>query len=368
VHIANKQTQVAVFIQKLLLLQFSSFFCVVFPRHQPFVMNSQNHTANHNAPDHNAPNNSARLYDADSAVERAIAEFLPPRISPGEFRALYALLDDSDERVRLAVRQKLKSYGGVIAPCLRSLERREENPLIKQSCAFVVKSFRQDALLEIMDTVKNAAIANADIDLENALGLLSRFGYPETDPDEIGKTLDALALRVHALFMKSQQHNDLGLLMSVNQAFFEEAQFAGAEDEAYHHPDNSYAHALLKTKRGIPISLCALYLLVADRAGVTLYGVGMPAHFVVYSPELDIFIDTFNKGAFLSREDCRKFIKGAGFVFDPSMLERVSNTAILLRMIRNLIFAYSKTSDEWEVAALQEISATIVEMMNQEES
>lgn len=303
----------------------------------------------------------------ESRLQSIMQEHLPRTVSEKEFRALHSLLDDTDESVCLAVRQKLKSYGGVIAPCLRAIWRTESNEHVRYSLRMVVQSFQQDALFELVDMVKDTNSGTNDIDLESAMMLLSRFGYPETDPASIGQALDAIALRVHVLFMKAPQHNELGLLLSVNQAFFEEAQFAGAEDEAYHHPDNSYAHALLRSKRGIPISLCALYLLVAERAGVGLYGVGMPAHFIVYNPELDIFIDTFNKGAFLSRDDCKRFIQGAGFTYEPSMLDRVSNIAILLRMIRNLIFAYSKSDNDWEVAALQEISAAILETMNQEE-
>jgi regulator of sirC expression with transglutaminase-like and TPR domain len=323
---------------------------------------------------------------------------LPKHVRTSEFDALLRLLDDTDETVCLAVRQKLKSYGGSIAPCLRLLlpkEKIEEsgeiltevlteiliegeqtildsslqgNEHIQDSLRLVMESFKQDALLELLDMIKESGDTGKDIDLEAAVILLSRFGYPETSDEAIKQRLDDIALRIHALFIKSPQRSELNLLLSVNQAFFEEEQFYGAMDEQYHESDNSYIFAVLKNKRGIPISLCALYLLVAERAGVNLHGVGMPAHFIVYHPELDIFIDTFNKGAFLSHEDCKRFINGTGFHFEPSMLDRVSNTAILLRMIRNLIFAYTRHFNNWEVAALQEISSAIVETMNQEES
>jgi regulator of sirC expression with transglutaminase-like and TPR domain len=306
---------------------------------------------------------------------------LPPHVRTSEFDALLRLLDDTDETVCLAVRQKLKSYGGSIAPSLRFLlaegtsedarkvsPENEQNEHIQDSLRLVMESFKQDALLELLDMVKESGETGKDIDLEAAVILLSRFGYPETSEETIKQRLDDIALRIHALFIKSPQRSELNLLLSVNQAFFEEEQFYGAMDEQYHESDNSYIFAVLKNKRGIPISLCALYLLVAERAGVNLHGVGMPAHFIVYHPELDIFIDTFNKGAFLSHEDCKRFINGTGFHFEPSMLDRVSNTAILLRMIRNLIFAYTRHFNNWEVAALQEVSSAIVETMNQEES
>jgi regulator of sirC expression with transglutaminase-like and TPR domain len=274
---------------------------------------------------------------------------IPPHIPHSEFEALYSLLDDTDES-------------------LRTLWKTETNERVRQSLLRVIQSFQQETLMELLDIVKDAGSGGKDVDLEHAVILLSTFGYPETDRSVVQTALDAIALRAHALFMKAQQHTELALLLAINQAFFEEGQFCGSEDDTYHNPDNSYVHTLLTEKRGIPISLCAVYILVAERAGVSLHGVGMPAHFLVYHPELDIFIDTFNKGAFLSRDDCKRFINGAGFTYHPSMLDRVSNVALLLRMIRNLIFAYSKSDFVWEVAALQEVSTAIVEMMNQEDN
>jgi regulator of sirC expression with transglutaminase-like and TPR domain len=301
-------------------------------------------------------------------MNTALIELLPKHVPVSEFQALMELLDDPDETVCRAVRQKLKSYGGSIVPCLRAAWAREVNDHVRYSLLMVIQNFQQESLLELLEMVKDAGDTGKDIDLEEAIILLSRFGYPETSSEGVKQSLDAIALRIHALFMKAQQHSELNLLLSINQAFFEEEQFFGAHDDHYHHPDNSYVFTLLQHKCGIPISLCALYLLVAERAGVSLQGVGMPAHFIVYHPELDIFIDTFNKGAFLSREDCKRFIQGAGFNYDPAMLDRVSNIAILLRMIRNLIFAYTKRHYDWEVAALQEVSSAIVETMNQEDN
>ncbi len=292
---------------------------------------------------------------------------LPPGIKVSEFLAVEHLLDDPDEDVVTAVREKMISYGYRVVPYLRGHILQYPNLRAKETVMAVVQHHQKTALTALINLVQEAKDAKSDIDLEQAFVLLSRFGYPETDTEVIATALDEIALRTHAIFMKSSQHNDLGLLLSMNQAFFEETGFAGAEDDCYHNPDNTFAHTLWKTKRGIPISLSALYLLIAERTGMNLYGVGMPAHFLVFHPELDIFIDAFNNGAFLSRDDCKRFIKSAGFSFEPSMLEKVSNIAILMRMIRNLIFAYSKTDNAWEIDELHELSATILETMNQEE-
>ncbi len=295
---------------------------------------------------------------------------LPSTVSKSEFDALLHLLDDPDSTVTASVRSKLESYGGGVVPALRKALEHEEcvaqSTQSREIVLAVIHDFQTQTLERLISMVNDASDSGADIDLEKAITVISKFGYPETDAEAIKERLDAMALRIHALFVKSQNPSELGLLLAVNQAFFEEEGFCAAADGLYHHPDNSYIHVVLNSKTGIPISLSALYILVAERAGVNLYGIGMPAHFVVYHPELDVFIDTFNNGAFLTHNDCKKFIQGAGFVFDPSMLEKVTNLAIILRVIRNLIFAHTKRNEHWEVSVLEEISHTIIEAMNQE--
>jgi regulator of sirC expression with transglutaminase-like and TPR domain len=294
-----------------------------------------------------------------------LEQLLPPEVSHSEFEALTRLLDDTDATVASSVRARYKSYGGKIVPALRALVVAQEHEAPRDVLIGIVREFQQAALEALLRHIQTRSEESLDVDLEHSVILLSQFGYPETDPESVRSQLDALALRVHALFIKSHNPTDLGLLLSVNQAFFEEAGFHAALEGDYYNPNNSFIHTVLASKRGIPISLSVLYMLVAERAGITLHGIGMPAHFVVFYPELDVYIDAFNNGAFLTEQDCQRFIVGSGFVFESSMLGRVSNLAIILRMLRNLIFSYTKRRTEWEVQALQEVSHAIIETMNQ---
>jgi regulator of sirC expression with transglutaminase-like and TPR domain len=339
---------------------------------------------------------------------------LPQGLRLAEFEAIVKLLDDTDVVVRTSVRERLESFGTSLVPALRLLSgilnKDNENDKNEQALSLlesIVRRYQTEAIEELLRLIITSAEHGSDPELEPSLVALSAFGYPETSTEAVRERLDAIALRVHALFMKSANRTELGLLMCLNQAFFEEEGFRGALDDTYYNPENTYLHALLHEKIGIPISLSSLYMLVAERAGVVLHGIGMPAHFVVYHPELDVYIDTYNNGAFLTEADCKRFIVEAGFVFDPAMLTRVSNLAIILRMARNLIFAYSRTRDaasaarssmfttdstepaanttagteknmgistgtsaeanaDWKVAVLQEVTSAIIEMMNQE--
>ena len=46
----------------------------------------------------------------------------------------------------------------------------------------------------------------------------------------------------------------------------------------YYNADNSYLNRVLEQKKGIPITLAVIYLLVARRLSVPVQGVGAPHH------------------------------------------------------------------------------------------
>ncbi len=276
-----------------------------------------------------------------------------------EIRPLLALLDDTDTTVTTAVQNKLLSYGHNVVPFLSDvitrefeLTQNEENPVIVNARA-CIRALQTEALASLMANVIDAHFEGKDINLERASLLLSSFGFPELNDSEFHEALDRIALRVHSVFIQMKNPSDLTLLMSLNTVFFEQEDFRGATKN-YYAPENSYLCQLLKTKRGIPISISVVYMLVAERVGIELHGIGMPLHFLVFHPTLNVFIDTFNHGAFISRADCEQFIRQSGFAYSDSMLNKSSNISITARMMRNLIYAHSKYDQKWEAETLQE--------------
>jgi regulator of sirC expression with transglutaminase-like and TPR domain len=219
-----------------------------------------------------------------------------------------------------------------------------------QAC---IRALQTEALFEVMSEMMDANADQRDIDLESVCLQLSRFGCPEVDVAEMKEQLDQLAIRVHKLVISTQNVNELTLLMCLNNVFFEEDEFRGATKN-YYSPEHSYLAHVLRTKRGIPLSLSLVYMLVAERVGIDVEGIGMPLHFLVYHPVLNVFIDTFNQGSFLSGEDCEKFVRQSGFSFQESMLTRSTNMVIVQRLLRNLVYAHNKNNQTWEAVTLQQ--------------
>src|SRR5262249_52034826 len=101
---------------------------------------------------------------------------------------------------------------------------------------------------------------------------------------------------------------------------------------------------------GIPITLSVLFLEIARRIGLKLFGVGMPGHFVVkfVGDENEILIDPFNGGRLLSEEKCRGMIEemyGGEMKIQPAFLFSVTKKQILARMLQNLKGIYARAGN-----------------------
>ncbi len=124
---------------------------------------------------------------------------------------------------------------------------------------------------------------------------------------------------------------------------FGELAFAGDEDD-YHHPDNSFLDRVLARRKGLPILLSVLTAEVGARAGVCLAPVGMPGHFLLRDcGDPDGFIDPFHRGRRLDRSGCAAIFTGLhpGMPFDERYLDPVDAPTLLLRLVTNLVHAYT---------------------------
>ena len=91
---------------------------------------------------------------------------------------------------------------------------------------------------------------------------------------------------------------------------------------------------MLFRSTGNPISICAVYMLLAKRLRLPITGIGMPGHFICrhQSAVREFYIDVFNKGRLLTRNDCVKFLVSTGHENFEVFLSPMSPRRVLLRM------------------------------------
>ena len=269
-------------------------------------------------------------------------------LSDEKRKALLCLLADEDPEIYLPVREKIISLGPHVCDWLKYFVL-DENPIVRRRVRDVISHFKRLKA----DTEFSAFCLNhgEDFELEEACWLLARTVDPEINTEAYRAVLDDYA---HDLMHKIDFGSEPESIMAeINRYIFQTQRYQGNEDN-YYSADNSYLNRVIDQRRGNPISLCMIYQLVGRRLGLPVTGIGLPGHFLCrfQTPRQDYYIDAFNKGRLLTKTDCMKYLKQAGYEFHEAFLMPASSRRILLRMCSNLHQIYQRDNQAADAARL----------------
>ena len=195
--------------------------------------------------------------------------------------------------------------------------------------------------------------------LFEAAASLALDDYPELDVQQVLGAVDQLLARLKRRLPSDA--SPLQKLRLLSQLFFQDLGFGGTVND-YYDPDNSYLNALLRRRRGIPITLAVLWLELATGLNLNARGVSFPGHFMVKVnlPKGQVVMDPFN-GQSLSREELaerlepyRQRARATGLEkhnadFDVPMglyLQSAAPRDIIGRMLYNLKEIHT-TQEDW---------------------
>ena len=208
-----------------------------------------------------------------------------------------------------------------------------------------------------------AALVHSDGDfaLFEAAVSLAQDEYPDTDVQTVLGEVDQLLARVKRRLAADAP--PIQRLRVLNRFFYDDLGFGGNLNN-YYDPDNSFPSVLLRTRRGIPISLAVVWMELAQGLGLEVYGVGFPGHFLVkvMLPIGQAVIEPLT-GRSLSREELSEMLepyrKRSGLVdaFEAPLglyLQSATPREILARMLRNLKEIYKSQDDSPRLLAVQE--------------
>ncbi len=136
---------------------------------------------------------------------------------------------------------------------------------------------------------------------------VARLEFDALEPAPVEALIEALAVRVRA---STAPGAGLRQLQALQRVLAAEEGFRGNEGQ-YHAPENSFLNLVLERKLGLPISLSVVYLEVARRSGIPLYGVSFPGHFVVGCDVEGgkLVMDPFDGGQILTANGCEDLLK-----------------------------------------------------------
>lgn len=254
-------------------------------------------------------------------------------------KALEALLDDPSPTVRSALLAQFVQHGRESVDLLRYFASQPNRVLALHAVSYLRELNFSDPVSEFRGFIRSL-----NYELETGALLLSRTVNPDLDVGASCLRLDAMGARCRQLIAEPATAREKCRVL--NRVLFHEYGLRGNTDH-YTDPLNSYLDQVLLRRKGIPISLSIVYLLVAERAGLTLSAVGLPGHFMVgcYEEQVPFFIDPFNAGVFLNAGEVFALLRSGSVSVSVSDLAPTPVREVLCRCCRNLVTHYTAVAE-----------------------
>ena len=272
----------------------------------------------------------------------------PKGFSSSQLQAMLTLLGDEDPSVVETIRGHILSTGQEGMEFLGQ-NTLHPDPLVRRRVLEIIDKSAADRWdAEFMTFVLSHG---EHFDLEEGIWKFTLTTYPRLNIDGFKAQLDEWTHTTRQLMGLS---TGPGVAIdALNEVLFQRLGFVGNKTD-YFNPENSYINRVMDLRRGIPISLCLVYLLIGKRLGLPIVGIGMPGHFICrwQTATEELFIDPFHSGKLLSRSDCRKRLQDLAIEYDDRHLAPLSHRRTLTRVVANLHLIHKERRESATVERL----------------
>lgn len=272
-------------------------------------------------------------------------------MNDSEIKALISLLDDEDREVVDHVEERIRQIGGQLIPFLETEWEGSFNPNLQKRIEELIHDLQYQSVLERIRNWKNGG----GMDLLEGLWIVSTYQYPDLSLDKLREDLEQLYYKVW-LDVGTDMH-PVDQVKALNNAFFNTLGFA-PNSKHFHSPANSMLNQVLESRRGNPISLCVIYMLIARKIGMPIYGVNLPNLFVLTFKQpngVQFYINVFTRGLVFSKNDIDHYIGQLNLKQNDIFYQPCSNIDIIRRTLRNLMLAFEKKGDTDRVKEVEAI-------------
>ena len=256
-------------------------------------------------------------------------------------KAMIHLLDDSDQEVVSMVEQQIRTLGPSIIPVLESeWETESLNPILQSKIENLIHDFQWQSVKTRLQVWKESG----GMDLLEGMWILATYRYPDYSFNDLKIEMDQLYYEVWPQ-MREDLH-PMDQVKVLNTVIFEQLKF-GPNSKNFHAANNSFINNVLSSKKGNPISLCVIYMWIAQKLGLPIYGVNLPNLFVLSYKQkgLQFYINVFNKGLIFNKIDIDNYIAQLNLTPNEIYYNPCSNLEIIRRVLRNLLMAYEKAGE-----------------------
>lgn len=268
------------------------------------------------------------------------------------FGSLLKLLDDENEEVKEGVQRALMDFEGDASHDLTALGihlKSKEAKLLSES----LHAGRQKLLKQHWAMpASNLRDPDGDYEsLESLLRLISDFLHDGvTLRPSLSDELDILA---------QEAHPEVATPLELSSWLFASGRFKGNKAAPFS-PENSDLAWCLEEGQSNPLGLSLIYILIAHRLGMSVFGVNYPGHFLclIDTTEGPTLIDAFHKGRPILVEKLLADHPELSPEATKSVRQPCSLAAILLRVLANMNLAFNKASRFEDAEIVQDLMRT----------
>ncbi len=249
------------------------------------------------------------------------------------------LLDDESPAVRAALIGEFKRLPQQGVQFLEKVILEPDHFLAKHAHSLLVELGWVDGVGGFLKFIRSLRY-----ELESGWFLLDRTIFPTLDISSSTLFLDSLADRARELLIPPQSARETCSVL--NRVLFHEFGFRAAGKD-FSNPQNSFLHRVLERRRGLPITLSVVYLLVARRIGLELEPIGLPGRFMVgcFSEKKPFYIDPWSGGKFFEIEQMEEFLGDSSIENSGSLLLPVTVAETITRGCRNLVQQFAQSGE-----------------------
>jgi regulator of sirC expression with transglutaminase-like and TPR domain len=279
-----------------------------------------------------------------------------------EIKALISLLDDPE--IAPQIQSEIQNLGETIIPYLEESWEESLDPQQQQRLEDLIHQLQFEGLQQRLRVWRDDGAQ----DLLEGMWLLNSYQYPDADLQALNRAIEQLRFEAWTL-LRSEMH-PADQIQVLNHVIFRNHKFS-ANTQHFHSPANSMLQRVIETKRGNPLSLCVLYMLVAQRLDLPVFGVNLPNLFVLTyqlaDQPLSFYINCYNRGVVLSRADIEHYVGQLGITSQDSFYEPCSNLDIVCRAMRNLQVSFEKLQELGKAEEVGQLLAILIEKKKAEE-
>ncbi len=267
-----------------------------------------------------------------------------------ELEAKIKLLDDPNDTVYLAVRKSIISEGKEVIPVLEEAWGNLLNPVVQERIEEIIKTIQFSDVQQELNQWK----LTGSHDLIYGAFIISKYLYADLSWDSINQKIEKIK-------------NDVWLELNENLTALEKIRLLNHilyEVYGFTHNTTSvtssqayFINNVLESKKGNTVSLAILYISIAQRLQLPVYGVDLPKNLIAcyidqvsayeaFGDSIDnmvlFYINPYNKGGVFGRREIDYFIQQAKLDSQPSFYSPCTNVKIIERLITNLILTYEQ--------------------------